>query len=174
MDEKKSSLIPGVLFIVLGLWLFARRFPFLEHHSFQIYPVLLVLFAGFLLYEMSRRRNTSALFWGVVVLVVGAFFFLRNYGVVSYYYADEYWPVFIFALGLGFLALFIYRPRDWGVLIPAGIFLFFGGILCIRLFHGYFWHWEDIIEQYWPVLLIVIGIGVLAGGLLRPSNSDAK
>ena len=174
MAEKKSSLVPGVLFIVLGLWMFARRFPFLEPHSFHIYPVLVILFAGFLLFETARRRHSTALFWGVVILVVGAFFCLRNYGIISYYYADEYWPVFMFALGLGFLALFIFRPRDWGVLIPAGLFLFFGGILSMRMFHGYFWRWEDIIEEYWPVVLIVIGIGVLAGGLLRPSNRDAE
>ena len=167
MTEKRGSLIPGILFIVLGSWLFIRRFYFFKSYSYHIYPILLILFAIFLFIETIRRGHSGALFWGIVILVIGGFYFLRNFEIIPYFYIDEYWPIFLLALGMGFIALFIYHPRDWGVIIPAALFLFFGIGFSLNTFNGYFWRWEHILENYWPVILIIVGLGVLVGGLKR-------
>ena len=167
MIENKRSLIPGFLFIVVGLLLFARRiFDFSPQWS-RAYPVLFVLFALFLFVESFRRKHTGTLFWGAVFFVLGSFFFLRNFEIIPYFHPDEYWPIFLLAMGLGFLALFIFRPREWGVLIPAGLLLFFGIGFAMRTFHGYFWGWDRFIEDYWPVVLILIGVGVFMSSLLH-------
>lgn len=170
MSEKKASLIPGIILIVLGLWFLVRRFPYLSDYSFQIYPILLILFSIFLFVEAARRHHNGALFWGSVILVIGGFFCLRNYGIIPYFYADEYWPIFLVALGIGFIAMFIYHPNDWGLIIPAALFLFFGVVFSLRTFHGYFWHWADLITDYWPVVLIIIGVGVFLGAFRHRSN----
>ena len=167
MAERQKSLVPGVLLIIIGLWLLAHRFFYFNLHWFRVYPVVLILFAALLFVETFRRHHSGALFWGVVVFVVGVFFALRNFEIIPYYYADEYWPVFMMAMGLGFLALFVFRPGDWGVLIPAGIFLFFGTAFALRTFGLWFWGWGRFLENYWPVVLIFIGVGVLASGLGR-------
>ncbi len=100
MTEKKGSLIPGILFIVIGLWLLSRSFYCFRPHWFRVYPVLVLLFAIFLLIEALRRRHSGTLFWGTVVLLVGVFFALRNFGVIPYFYNDEYWPVVVIIVGL--------------------------------------------------------------------------
>ncbi len=173
MTEKKGSLLPGIVFIIVGLWLFARRFHFFSPHSYRIYPILLICFALFLFFETIRRRHSGALFWGVVMLVVGGFYFLRNFEIIPHFYIDEYWPIFLLALGLGFITLFIYHPRDWGVLIPGVLFLFFGMGFSLRSIDEFFWRWEHILENYWPIILIVIGLGVFMSGLQRnPKELD--
>lgn len=167
MTDKKGSLVPGILFIVVGLWLFARRFHFLSPYSFHIYPILLLLFALFLFIETGRRRHSGPLFWGVVILIIGGFYSLRNYEIIPHFYLDEYWPIFLVAPGMGFFALFVFHPRDWGVLIPAVLFLFFGVGFSLQTFNGYFWEWERIMVTYWPVILIIIGLGIFLGGVQR-------
>jgi hypothetical protein len=171
MVENKRSLIPGILFIVIGLWLFARRFFFFTPYWICIYPIILIFFAILLFIETSRRHHSGSLFWGVVLLSVGGFFFLRNFGIIPYFYADEYWPIFLLCLGMGFIALYILNPRDWGIIIPAGLFLFFGIGFSLHTFHAYFWGWERFIENYWPMILIVIGLGVLIRGFLPPQKN---
>jgi len=165
MVEKKGSLVPGILLIVIGLWFFARRFLYFTPHWIRIYPVLFILFGIFLFFETFRRQHSGALFWGVVFLFLGGFFSLRNFGIIPYFYADEYWPIFLLAVGVGFVGLFAFRPRDWGVLIPAFLFLFFGVGFSLHTFPGYFWGWERFLENYWPIILILVGLGVFVSGL---------
>ncbi len=172
MAAKKGSLVPGVLLVTIGLWIFARNFRFSHDFAFQLYPILLVVFALFLFVETIRRRNSNALFWGIAILVVGGFFLLRNFDIIPYFYVDEYWPIFLVALGLGFVGLFAFNPRDWGVLIPACIFLFFGVGFTFNTFHVFSWRWERSIEHYWPVILIIIGLGIFLNGL--PKRQDAE
>lgn len=167
MIEKKASLVPGILLIAVGLWLFVNRINVLSYYSFRIYPILMILFAVFLFEEAVRRRHSGALFWGVVVFLVGGFFLLRNFEIIPHFYAEEYWPIFLIAMGFGFITKFVFNPKDWGVLIPGGLFLFFGIGFSMRTLSGYFWRWEYIVEDYWPVILIVIGAAVLLSGLRK-------
>jgi hypothetical protein len=123
-----------------------------------------LFFALFLIIETFRRHHPNSLFWGVIIFIVGLFFFFRNFGIIDYFYADEYWPIFLLAVGCGFLALFLFNPKDWGLIIPASIFLFLGVGFSSRTFLGVFWGWERFIEKYWPVILVVIGLSVLVHG----------
>ncbi|MBN2030072.1 hypothetical protein JW824_07475 [bacterium] len=170
MAEKKASLIPGVSLILIGLWFFLHQYFFFSSHWMRIYPFLLLFFALFLILETFRRNHSNSLFWGVVFFIIGLFFFLRNFGIIDYYYADEYWPVFLLAFGFGFLVLFLFNPKDWGVIIPASIFLFLGIGFSSRTFLGMFWGWDSFIEKYWPAVLIVIGLGILFQGFQNKKN----
>jgi len=167
MGEKKRSLFPGVFLIAIGLWLLVRRFVCFQPFQFRIYPILFILFALFLFVETFRRNHSGAFFWGIVLFFIGGFYFLRNFEIIHYFYADEYWPIFLLAPGVGFIALFIRRPKEWGVLIPGGLLLFFGLGALLRTFHGYLWGMENFIEAYWPVVLILIGLGVFLSGFQK-------
>jgi len=170
MADKKGSLIPGVLLILIGLWFLARRFIFFTSHWMQIYPLMLLFFAGFLIIETFRGHRSGALFWGITFFFIGLFFLFRNYGIIRYYYADEYWPIFLLALGCGFLALFILNPKEWGLVIPASVFIFLGIGFSLQTFNRLFWGWENFIDRYWPVILIIIGLGVLIDGFQKRNS----
>ena len=165
--EKKRSLFPGFFLIFAGLWMLSKNTRFMYGQWEYVYPCLLLFFSAIFFIEAFRKNHSNRLFWGMSFLVVGSFFLLRNFGVVEYYYWQEYWPVFLFAVGCGFLILFIMQPRDWGSLIPAGLCLFFGfGFAMTNIFHV-FWDFEMFINDYWPVILIFLGAGLLLSGVLK-------
>lgn len=174
MAAKKGSIIPGVLLVTIGLWIFSRNLRYSHDLAFQVYPILLMVFALFLFIETYRRHNSNALFWGIVIFVVGGFYLLRNYDLIPYFYIEEYWPIFLVALGLGFVGLFAFNPKDWGVLIPACIFLFFGAGFSLNSLHSFPWRWERYLENYWPVILIIIGLGIFLNGFTKRQQVKAK
>jgi uncharacterized membrane protein HdeD (DUF308 family) len=161
MVNKKSSILPGVILIAIGALLMTHRVVGFRLDWIRIYPILMIILGISLCIDTFRRRNCTSLFWGTVLIVVGAFFLLRNYHVLPFYFSDEYWPVFMIAGGLGFFARFVYDPAKWGFLIPAGFFLLVGvrsGLITFDLSMRGFEEW---IDTYWPVLIILLGLIVL-------------
>lgn len=167
MTDKKKSLFPGILLILLGISLFIRRMDPFYFNWDRIFPLVLLALGVTLFAEVFRNRRTGPLFWGVVLLVIGAFSLLRNYELVDFLYMADLGPVFLIALGLGFFALFVNNPRDWGVLFPSALFLFIGFTLGLRNLNFYFWDWDGLVEKYWPVVLIFIGVGLLTSGIVN-------
>ena len=163
--------MPGIILIAVGTWFLAREWVDSSLFWDRSYPVLMLLFAGFLFYEFRRSSNQNALFWGVLISVVAGFYLLRNNGILEEYYMDEYWPVYMLAAGIAFIVLFIVNPRDWGVLIPGSLLLFFGGTQLLENLDDNYWEYSNYFEEYWPVILLIIGVGVIISGLSN-KNSD--
>lgn len=116
------------------------------------------------------RRDKGAVFPGTILLLLGLFFFLRNYDLVPYRYVRDIWPMLLIIVGVAFLALFLTKPSDWGVLVPAAIFLFFGTVLLLNKLDVFYLDVWDIVFDYWPIALIIIGAGIILGSLKRHQN----
>jgi hypothetical protein len=173
-QKKKDSIIPGVILIAIGLWLFSRQLSLPFFYWGKIYPVFLVLFGIVLSAEFVRRRQSGSLFWGTVLALLGVFFILRNFDVIPYLYLDEYWPVFFIAAGLGFLSVFLSHPKDRSDLIPACLFLFFGiGFLIYILKEPYF-GWVFFLKKTWPVILIIVGSALIYNSMVSSMNKTKK
>ena len=170
IQKKKNSIIPGVFLIFIGLWLFSRQSSFLSFNWDKIYPVFLVALGLLLISEVFWRRRPGNIFWGVISLVLGVFFILRNFEMIPYLYSDEYWPVFLAAIGMGLLLLFLLNPKDWGILIPACLFLFFGVGFFIHIINGSYWEWTDFLKHYWPVIFIFIGLSLISHSIITTGN----
>jgi hypothetical protein len=161
MPEEKKTLIPGILLILFGIFLLFRTDTFIEQERSVFVTVLMIVFALLLLLEAFRRQRKGALFWGVFLLVFAGFRILDSM-TISYtgdlFHQENALP---FAFGIGFLAIFVVNPRDWGLLIPSCIFLFLGiGLMLVDLPFGQ-WELETLIESYWPVPVIFLGAGLL-------------
>ncbi|MDZ7345284.1 MAG: hypothetical protein ONA69_00660 [candidate division KSB1 bacterium] len=157
--RSSSSIVLGVLCILIGIGLTADRFFAFEFGWMQIYPLLLLALAATSAVKLSPGHRPSAFnigFFGAL----GAFFFLRNYGLIDQLWLTQSWPVIILAVGIGFAVSFIYNPRDWGFLVPAVIFLGLGtlfildSVALIRGLWDILWEGND---RFWPIVLIVIG-----------------
>ena len=171
---KRSSILPGMILISIGVILLIHKIlpDFLNWR--HIYPLILLALGVSMILSVSFRSNTDkgAVFPGTILFFIGLFFFLRNFGLVEYYYVREIWPIFIIIVGLGLLALFIVKPSVTGVLIPAGILLFIGVISFLnKLYIIDIALWE-IVSDYWPVILIVVGAGIILGSLKRQRHLD--
>jgi hypothetical protein len=110
----------------------------------------------------GRDKETTSWIVGVVLILLGAVFFLENAGYLAL--TGNWWAVFIY---LGAAASFAnawrsYRAKGefgsaatgsliWGLVLTvvASIFLF-----------NLLW------DQWWPAILVAIGIGIVAGNLL--------
>ncbi len=170
MVQKKNSIIPGIFLIFIGFWLFSRQSSYLSFHWDKIYPVFLCALGLLLITEFFWRRQSGNIFWGVISLVLGIFFILRNFDIIPYFYADEYWPVFMAAIGIGLMLLFLLNPKDWGILVPACLFLFFGVGFFVHIINGSYWAWADFLKHYWPVIFIFIGLTLIFHSMINSSN----
>lgn len=165
MNNSKVSLLPGFFLIGLGLILLIHKLNLFYLDWMRTYPIIFMLIGLTLFVSAILNKNRSAVFWGTIFFLFGFLFFLRNFDFIEYYYIHDIWPVFFIIFGIAFIVLFIVKPQDWGVLIPGALFLFLGISFLLRNFH--YWRVQEIIERYWPLLLILIGIGVILGSLKR-------
>jgi len=172
--SNKSSMFPGLLLIIVGAALLLNKLmpDFMGWRN--VYPIILIGLGISMILSASCKEKTDkgAVFPGTILFLIGIFFFLRNYELVEYYYVREIWPIFIIIVGIGFLALFIAKPSDTGVLIPAVILIFFGGVsLLDKLYIIDLEIWE-IVADYWPVILIFIGASIIFGSLKRGKHLE--
>ncbi|MFQ6114727.1 MAG: LiaI-LiaF-like domain-containing protein [bacterium] len=168
MAEREKSYVPGIILIVMGVILLLHQLDFIFLRWRHIFPIILLALGVFFLISTVTRKDKGAAFPATVLLVLGLFFFFRNFAYfsVDYYFYDfeEYWPIFLIAFGLGFIVLYFFKPEDWGVLIPGGVLLFFGALFFLRS-AGIF-YWRDFAD-FWPLILIAIGISIVISSLKR-------
>ncbi|MBC8181981.1 hypothetical protein H8E88_12750 [candidate division KSB1 bacterium] len=173
-DIKRSSILPGLVLIFVGsIILLYKLFPgFVDFR--HTYPVVLLVLGVMMIFSVCCKSKTDkgAVFPGTILFLIGLFYFLRNFNLIEYYYVREVWPIFIIIVGLGFLTLFIAKPSDKGVLIPAGILLFIGVISLLNKLYLIDVELWEIIADYWPVILIVIGVSIILGSFKRRQHLE--
>lgn len=96
---KNSQLFWSVLLIVLGLGFLLHNFNLVPEGLFSLWPLIVIGAGAWICGEAVRQRGRG-LVGGVVVLALGAFWLLENYGRVS---GPMFLPVLLIALGTGLL-----------------------------------------------------------------------
>jgi len=174
--KRKSNgvLILGIILIILGLFIVLDRFlDFYFYEDWSILPGIAALLGIFLLIRGFRSPAKGGVFAGTVLLILGVFYFLRCNYLLPILYWNSSFPVIILAIGIGFLVLFIVKPKDWGPLIPAVILIFIGGALFIEEWGIWYIDLWDIIRDYWPILLILIGIKIVLDAMKRKKPDES-
>ena len=142
----------GIILVVFGIILLLDSFDVIVFHWSYI---LIALGAAFFVISFIST-DKGAVFPGTILFLTGLFFLLRYNYILgdSMFYL---WPIFPAIVGIAFLALFIFRPSDWGLLIPGGILLFVGIIFLAYNYDFFDYNPGRIVSRYWPVILIAIG-----------------
>jgi len=175
MNKLNSSLIIGGIFILVGAGLLLDRLGLFMFGWTQIYPVIFLLIAAASFVNAAAGQKNSA-FWGGLFAVLGVFFLLRNFALLPFFWFTDFWPIFLIALGVGFLFLYIFDPRDWAALIPAFILLFLGslfGLDSLDIIDDAFEFIFDLVSIYWPLLLVLFGISLILNSLRTTKKSDS-
>jgi hypothetical protein len=151
MEPGGNRALAGAVLVVLGLGLFA-----LQIVGGLGDAVVLFLIGGVFVFFYFARRIYGLLIPGCILLGLG----LGRVGEVGGFGRYDLEPV---GLGVGFLSIYlidsIYRGRThWWPLIP-GLILTLGGIA--RLSGDA----QRLVAVGWPILLILAGLVLLAGGL---------
>ncbi len=173
MPNRRSAILPGLLLILLGAWLLARNLDLPVPGFDTLWPGFLVLFGLGALgqYFAGGRRDEGLVFVGVAGTLLGAFFLTITLGYLRWGDLGVYWPVFVLIGGVGFLAQWLAKPSDRGLLVPAVMGLLVGGV-AITFTRGLLD--PALAEQagrLWPLGLIAFGVVLLISYLRRPNGT---
>ncbi|MFQ5648864.1 MAG: LiaI-LiaF-like domain-containing protein [bacterium] len=168
MASKEKSIIPGAILILVGVFLLLRQLGVFVLSWYHAYPVIMLCLSGFFFVRAFSRKDSGAAFPATALFVLGLFFFLRNFDffdlAYDFYHVGEYWPVFLIAIGAAFIAQFLLKPEDWGVLIPGAVLFFLGTVFFLH--HLEVFYWVDF-ATVWPIILIIIGVTLVVSSLVR-------
>ncbi|MGK7391106.1 MAG: LiaI-LiaF-like domain-containing protein [Candidatus Cyclobacteriaceae bacterium M2_1C_046] len=99
--------------------------------------------------------QTDSRFWlGILFVIIGGTWLLDNLNVIPYYIEDWFfnWETFLILLGVYFI--FGRKKPEAGIIMIA-----IGGVFLLDEFN--FFHWRDIIQVFWPVVFIIIGVSLM-------------
>ncbi|MDX8360399.1 LiaI-LiaF-like domain-containing protein [Cytobacillus sp. IB215316] len=152
-----SRITSGLLLIIIGIFFLLDTFDVINNFWVTLWPLTLVIvglgfhigfFAG-----GAKRSSAGVLVPGGILLVIGSVMLFHT--TFGWGYAVNTWPIYLLAVALGLFELWLFGGRENGLLIPVsilsflGIFFFIDNLLPISIF------------EFWPVVLIIIGLGML-------------
>jgi hypothetical protein len=165
MKKYDSNLMTGLILILIGGGLLLKRAGLLDFGWEETYPVALLLLAAMSIVSVAKGEKNHA-FWASFLLICGLFSFFKNYGVIDSLWSVNFWSILLLAFGLSFFALYALKPQDWGVLVPGSILTAFGMVAILDDLNISWFNLRHIID-YWPLILIVIGAGIIFSSLKR-------
>ena len=169
MSQRRGAIIPALFLIAFGGYWLAQNLGAQLPGVGDLWPGILMFFglASLIRFLAEGRRDEGLVFSGVVMLLLGAFFFTFTLGRAEWASLRHDWPVFVLIGGVGFLAQWLARPRQWGLLVPAALALAVGGIFW-GVNHDYLnQNTTALLLKWWPVGLIGLGLVMLARGIFR-------
>ena len=123
-------------------------------------------------FRMSRPHSPfGGLVVGTILAGFGVLLLLDNLGIGIFDRIWEWWPAILIVAGAARIA----TACSWGSRVWGGALIFGGAIYLLNnlgIIHGNVWNF------FWPVILIVIGLAMLArgfesGGMFTPMSSSA-
>lgn len=171
----------AVVLIVLGLFLLLRNVGALgdfDQDIEELWPGLLILagVAFLLQFLVGGTRDPGFVFIGVASILLGLFFFLFTFNVELPYqfrhvrgplqWSDMtyLWPVLPIIGGVALIAMAFFGGDQDAA--GVGLIAIALGVIALPFTLGQTEVLGEI-EQYWPVILIFIGCGLLLGQLGR-------
>jgi len=170
MSGKRKSMLPGLIIIAIGVLLLIHNFRVLRFSWDVHFPLILAIIGLIFWLNALFRKEKGGVFLGTIFLIIGGFYYFRNIDWIPYYYVDESWPIFPFAFGIAFFASFIFNPKEWGVLVPGVILTLIGIYFGLQEMFYVDTYRIEAIFSYWPVILIIIGAGILFKNLVKSSE----
>ena len=158
--ERRGSVFGGLIIIVIGVWFLMSSLGVNLPNIGNLWPIFPTIGgAAFLAaYLFGKEKDSGFLIPGVGGFLIGLFFFAFTFGIYEWGEMGRLWPVFPLIGGVAFLAMFM-AERDSGLLVPAigGIGVGVVGLLFTTMGLSLAW-----LGTYWPVILIILGLIVLA------------
>ncbi|MDY0405432.1 DUF5668 domain-containing protein [Virgibacillus sp. 179-BFC.A HS] len=155
---KKNHALAGYFLIGIGAYFLLKQLHVPILTDFYTWPTLLMIIGiVFLLYSHSSK-DYQHLFTGTLLLGLG----LHFHGLKNYSFWPHHWAMYLLIVGIAFLARALKTKSGY---LP-GILLCVISLPLILSWQLPLWfqpvyHVLELLEIYWPVLLIIIGIYIL-------------
>ncbi|MCT2537926.1 DUF5668 domain-containing protein [Aquibacillus koreensis] len=151
---KRQYTFIGFVLIAIGAYFFIQQLRLPIFTNFYSWTTLLIILGLVFLIYSYITKDYKNLFPGAIMIGLG----LHFHGLAYYSFWIDHWGMYPLILSFAF---FITYHKTKSGLFPAILFLVIGlGVILLPEQLAWF-SWMDpfrrIIEQFWPVLLIVIG-----------------
>jgi LiaF transmembrane domain/LiaI-LiaF-like transmembrane region len=148
----------GILLVAVGIIMLLDHFKVFSIDFSNIFWPLMMLVGIAIVSKGFSGNQRGKIFWGSLLFLYSLFFFLRS---IDYFdiHGRLIFPASFIIFGVAFFMMYLGNTKDWPLIIPAAI-LGGMGIIFILTEYGYLYRWDvwDAIVDYWPVLLILVGI----------------
>ncbi len=130
--KRASSRMFGLLLILSGIGWILHEMGLGYYIRGSIGAWILFAFGMILMLNGFTQNIKRRIIWGTFLMLAGAFNLLQDFRYIHPYLIDI-WPLYIGALGVGFMATTFTKPYDFTALIPGGIFLFSGAYIFMEV-----------------------------------------
>jgi hypothetical protein len=170
--EKPGPRIPwlGIALILFGALLLVNKLDLVDISFHQIFWPIVMLLGLVGVGRGFGRGKRGKIFFGTLVFLFGLYFLLHSidrFEIGGHLIVASSFLIF----GIAFLMVWFNDVRDWYYLIPAALS---GGVGVALLGSelGYLSHWEvlDAVRVYWPLALILFGVGMILRRKMHSSS----
>ncbi|HBW35117.1 hypothetical protein [Desulfosporosinus sp. BICA1-9] len=156
----KSNTILGLVFVILGTFLFTNNLFYWNFFSMENFWPIFILIPG-LLFEwsyFSTSRNPGLLVPGGILTFLGLLFFFEIF--TNWQFSGYTWPIYPLSVAFGLFQLYLFSGRPRGLLIPVFILSTVSvvsfGILFLQVLHT--WINFGLLA---PIALILVGLFII-------------
>ncbi len=162
MQTDKSPVI-GIILVVAGLLILLRNSIDVDIYDLRSYGLFLVGCAGFY-YGVTKKPPRSIFLFSFLTLT-GLYYVLAE---MNMFYPDRGLTISVIMLiiAASFVAKYVFVRTQWQYLLFASIFAGIGVLFLLfvlDIISAY--RFDRILSNYWPVVLILAGLGFLINSL---------
>ena len=175
--KKRSSIVVGVILIVLGVFIIGGQVLRLFDFSFQTWPFY-IIGTGLFLLVLGAITGTPDL--AVPACIVGGI------GGILFWQANTNLPnawaswSYVWALIPGFVALGMLLAKimgakkrySWKEIIDTFLISLIMFTIFYAIFGSMFNHIPELLKKYWPLLLVVGGVVIFIRGFIKPKKAQ--
>lgn len=172
--QRRRAIVWGIALILIGVMALFNALGYTWVNMERLWPVVVIIGGIALAVTGLIRdpRDTDNVWFGVTAALSGSVFLYITVGGGRWSDMSWMWPVFPIAAGLGWLVSWFLDLRQISNLVTGLIalaagavgFMYTSGRLGVNL-------WE-MLADYWPVILVLIGVGLIAEFLLQRRDVD--
>ncbi len=157
----KSHTIAGWALILLGAILLINQFEWLEFDRFFVVLLISIVLAALYFQRAQIHPRKKGIIGGSFFTLFAILIILMKIGVFPI--SDSFgFGMLAIALGISNLIYYLMTRIRLGNAVAGLIFILLG-LPPVFSYYGYFSAWDlaDLYSTYWPLLLILIGGGIL-------------
>ena len=166
--------IIGFSLMLLGLIFLFGFLAGISHFSAFLAFLLVAVGSLFAIIAIMFNKQPSYLFFALFFFLVGLYSFLSVLGIIPRFIFFRAWPLISVFSGMALLTAGWYNYRNFRskFVVPSCVFLFLGLTLLIFSFRLVTFSFQQFILNWWPLLIILVGIILLLRSLSGKNNRE--
>ena len=163
----ENRVVIAWILIALGSIILLHQIDLFNLNTPNIIALISLAWGSVLLVRGWNHPIHKGIFGGTFFILLSLSIFLMQF---NYFPLNDVFAMGIIFINLGIAHLVYFAVRKTKVsnLIFAIVFILIGiPLIAYEYYYISFWEIQDIFSTYWPILLILIGVGFLGEGLIR-------